>query len=109
MTTKIGASAPSNIAFIKYWGKKEDQKPINPSLSMTLKNCRTEMWIEFLPRRDELIEEVRLDGDLNQSFRESLVKRVSRLKNFLPWLSQYSLKINSHNTFPHSAGIASSA
>src|SRR5690606_4969747 len=28
--------APSNIALIKYWGKKEPQLPANPSLSLTL-------------------------------------------------------------------------
>ncbi|MFY7937071.1 MAG: diphosphomevalonate decarboxylase, partial [Flavobacterium sp.] len=36
-------SAPSNIALVKYWGKKEvgDQIPANPSISFTLKNCKT--------------------------------------------------------------------
>lgn len=109
MTNKIGVSAPSNIAFIKYWGKKEDQKPINPSLSMTLKNCRTEMQVEFLPRKEKLLSEVKLSGVQNDQFQESLSKRISRLKDTLPWLSDYSLKIDSVNTFPHSAGIASSA
>ena len=28
--------APSNIALIKYWGKKEIQIPRNPSLSLSL-------------------------------------------------------------------------
>ncbi|MFV8357838.1 diphosphomevalonate decarboxylase, partial [Flavobacterium sp. XS1P32] len=26
-------SAPSNIALVKYWGKKENQIPANPSVS----------------------------------------------------------------------------
>ena len=34
-------SAPSNIALVKYWGKKERQIPANPSISFTLKNCKT--------------------------------------------------------------------
>ena len=28
-------SAPSNIALVKYWGKKEHQIPANPSISFT--------------------------------------------------------------------------
>jgi diphosphomevalonate decarboxylase len=31
--------APSNIALIKYWGKREIQIPENTSISFTLKNC----------------------------------------------------------------------
>ena len=34
-------SAPSNIALVKYWGKKDNQIPANPSISFTLKNCKT--------------------------------------------------------------------
>ena len=42
-TTSFSWSAPSNIALVKYWGKKEngDQIPANPSISFTLKNCKT--------------------------------------------------------------------
>ena len=29
-------SAPSNIALVKYWGKKQDQIPANPSISLSL-------------------------------------------------------------------------
>lgn len=32
---------PSNIALIKYWGKRGNQLPNNPSLSITLKNAVT--------------------------------------------------------------------
>ena len=31
-------SAPSNIALVKYWGKKAHQIPANPSISFTLDN-----------------------------------------------------------------------
>ena len=33
--------SPSNIALVKYWGKKENQIPENPSISFTLSNCKT--------------------------------------------------------------------
>ena len=34
-------SAPSNIALVKYWGKKTNQIPANPSISFTLHSCKT--------------------------------------------------------------------
>ena len=42
-TAAFAWSAPSNIALVKYWGQKEngDQIPANPSISFTLKNCKT--------------------------------------------------------------------
>ena len=40
-------SAPSNIALVKYWGKKELQIPCNPSVSFTLDQCRTTTSIRF--------------------------------------------------------------
>ena len=40
-------SAPSNIALVKYWGKKENQLPANPSLSFTLNNCKTITTVDF--------------------------------------------------------------
>jgi diphosphomevalonate decarboxylase len=40
-------SSPSNIAAIKYWGKTNDQKPLNPSISLTLKNSKTITGIHY--------------------------------------------------------------
>ena len=39
--------SPSNIALVKYWGKKDLQIPKNPSLSFTLSNCFTICKIKF--------------------------------------------------------------
>ena len=39
--------SPSNIALVKYWGKKKDQIPENPSLSFTLNNCKTITTLDF--------------------------------------------------------------
>ncbi len=47
--------SPSNIALVKYWGKKGHQLPANPSLSMTLKECYTETSVKFSP-------EIRIKG-----------------------------------------------
>jgi len=40
-------TAPSNIALVKYWGKKENQIPANPSISFTLNNCKTITKLAF--------------------------------------------------------------
>ena len=45
-------SAPSNIALVKYWGKKEHQIPANPSISFTLNHCKTITKLEFTKKED---------------------------------------------------------
>jgi diphosphomevalonate decarboxylase len=45
-------SAPSNIALVKYWGKKENQVPANPSVSFTLNNCKTITQLAFAKRQN---------------------------------------------------------
>ncbi|MBT7554325.1 MAG: diphosphomevalonate decarboxylase, partial [Flavobacteriaceae bacterium] len=39
--------SPSNIALVKYWGKKPNQIPMNPSLSLTLSNCCSKARISY--------------------------------------------------------------
>ncbi|MBO6026572.1 MAG: hypothetical protein J6P73_04925, partial [Bacteroidales bacterium] len=39
--------SPSNIALVKYWGKKGRQLPQNPSIRFTLKNFKTETSVFF--------------------------------------------------------------
>ena len=43
----VAYSAPSNIALVKYWGKKAHQIPANPSISFTLNNCKTSTSLKF--------------------------------------------------------------
>ena len=40
--------SPSNIALVKYWGKKPVQLSANASISFTLKNCYTATKLSFL-------------------------------------------------------------
>ncbi len=100
--------APSNIAFVKYWGKKGDQLPSNPSVSLTLSKCCTETQIEFL-RNDSLSVELFLAGEKRPDFAAKIQGFLAKLSQELPWLNQVKLTIHTQNTFPHGTGIASSA
>ena len=45
--TTASATAPSNIAIVKYWGKKDEQLPVNPSISFTLSKSVTQTDISY--------------------------------------------------------------
>ena len=102
--------APSNIALVKYWGKKEPQIPMNTSLSFTLSESRTITTLSYKPKKGtEADFEVWLDNELKEDFKPKIKKFLSRVNPYLPFLEDYDLKIETTNTFPHSSGIASSA
>ena len=104
-------SSPSNIALVKYWGKKEDQIPENPSISFTLDRCKTTTTLSFSKKEssDIFSFDVFLDGEQKDSFKSKIETFFERIKSYLPFLRDYHFKIETSNTFPHSSGIASSA
>lgn len=104
-------SAPSNIALVKYWGKKENQIPANPSISFTLKNCKTITGLTFSKRKrtDNFSFDLYFEGKPKESFRPKIQKFLERVEVYLPFLKDYHFTIDTQNTFPHSSGIASSA
>ncbi len=100
--------APSNIALVKYWGKKENQIPANPSISFTLSNCvtRTQLNYEFANKMSFI---VLVDGVRNEKFEPKIATFLERIVPYCPFMNQLNLTIDTTNTFPHSSGIASSA
>jgi diphosphomevalonate decarboxylase len=98
---------PSNIALVKYWGKRDFQKPMNPSLSFVLRNAFTETSVELHKDGDQKVEFF-FEG-VASSFGERIEKYLDHVSGRLHWVSRYNFRIHSHNSFPHSAGIASSA
>lgn len=100
--------APANIAFVKYWGKKGHQLPANPSFSMALNSCTTTTRTCFSPS-DKLSVELKLEGKIEDKFGQKIYDYLMGLSGELPWLKELSLQIETSNTFPHGAGIASSA
>ncbi len=113
MTDKITWRSPSNIAIIKYWGKHGVQLPRNPSISFTLNNAFTEMMLQYrLKERQD--DKISLTFDFEErdkidKFRQKIVAFLETQLDVFPFLTQLDLAITSSNSFPHSAGIASSA
>jgi len=107
----VSWQSPSNIALVKYWGKTGRQLPLNPSLSMTLSKAYTETRLTALPRETEGLAELNFwfEGMQNPAFGDRIRNFLESVTDIFPWLRQVSLKLETHNTFPHSAGIASSA
>ena len=104
--------SPSNIALIKYWGKKPDQIPMNPSLSLTLTNCFSKTRISYqsdLLSDDDFKFSLLFEGKREISFENKLLTFFERIKHYCPYLLNLKLIIESSNSFPHSSGIASSA
>lgn len=104
-------SSPSNIALVKYWGKKEHQIPENPSISFTLDSCKTTTTLRFSKKENnnEFLFDVFLDGEKKDDFKPKIETFFKRIEAYLPFLKGYYFKIETSNTFPHSSGIASSA
>ena len=106
---QITVEAPSNIAFVKYWGKTGRQLPINPSISMTLKNCVTTCRITYKKSNRFSLESYLFEGKENEAFKSRIEKYLLSISDICPILKELSLSIETENSFPHSAGIASSA
>ncbi|WP_333808931.1 diphosphomevalonate/mevalonate 3,5-bisphosphate decarboxylase family protein [Flavobacterium sp.] len=104
-------SAPSNIALVKYWGKKENQIPANPSISFTLNNCKTITKLEVNKKSEtnDFSFDLLFEGKPKEDFKPKIQKFFERIEKYCPFLKEYHFKIDTQNTFPHSSGIASSA
>ena len=110
MKNTIIWESPSNIALIKYWGKMGVQLPRNPSLSMSLKNSVSRFELTYSLKKDGEKDLIYLfEGKENKAFEDKVSRFIDSVSNDLPCVTKYQLKISSSNTFPHSAGIASSA
>lgn len=103
--------SPSNIALVKYWGKKEHQIPENTSISFTLNECKTITTLTFSKKNptENFSFEVLLDEKPKPDFKPKISTFFKRIEAYLPFLKHYHFVIKTKNTFPHSSGIASSA
>jgi len=105
---KVTVESPSNIAIVKYWGKKGHQLPMNASMSFTLSEAKTIMEIHYTPA-DSFSLEFLFEGNINSKFEKKIEKKLMEFAADLPFILKGKFQISSRNTFPHSTGIASSA
>jgi len=105
-------TSPSNIALIKYWGKYGRQYPRNASISLTLDSAYSDTSIAY-EERVSAGEKVSIDfyfeEKTNAPFKAKLEKFLNSILDEVSFLRTHHLTIRSTNSFPHSAGIASSA
>lgn len=103
--------SPSNIAIVKYWGKKGVQLPENPSFSLTLSaaHTRSKAVYRIDPGLDSPKITIVLDGVDQPDFVPRISQFFQRISDTYPFVNQLDIRIETHNSFPHSSGIASSA
>src|SRR3990172_5138462 len=107
MTTATAQAAP-NIAFIKYWGNRDNalRLPSNGSLSMNLDGLYTRTTVSFQPSLpyDELV----INGHETAGKGRD---RISYLLDIIRGMANITerAEVISENNFPSGAGIASSA
>lgn len=107
MATAVAQSHP-NIAFIKYWGNRDNdlRLPMNGSISMNLDGLSTRTTVSFQPSLpfDELVingHEVTGKGLERVSYILDLIRKMATINDRAEVLTE--------NNFPSGAGIASSA
>ncbi len=105
--------APSNIAFIKYWGVRDEDKvlPCNPSISMTLSRCTSKCTVEFDSGADgDEIWFRRVGGEFEpaaEAFARPVRRHLETLR--IRAGTKGGCRVWTENSFPTGAGIASSA
>jgi diphosphomevalonate decarboxylase len=107
------AHAPSNIALIKYMGKKDDaiNIPANPSLSYTLNNLLSYVALETHAGTTDYWEPLIMPGVVD--FKLSAASQARFLKHLAYLKEQFNytgaFMVRSSNNFPLGSGLASSA
>jgi len=100
--------ACANIAFIKYWGNRDEtlRLPVNGSISMNLAGLETRTSVTFSDNRQE--------DSLSINGRPITGAALQRVASFLNLVRQMAgihtcAEVTSESNFPSRAGIASSA
>jgi diphosphomevalonate decarboxylase len=110
MSFKATAEAPANLAFVKYWGKKDAglRLPTNNSISVNLSQAKTFTSVEF----DENLGKDTLsvlgrEPPLEREFSERVFQHLERVRTMAG--VKYCAEVRTRNSFPAGVGIASSA
>ncbi|MBL8090334.1 MAG: diphosphomevalonate decarboxylase [Anaerolineales bacterium] len=106
MTTSTALAHP-NIAFIKYWGNRDNELrlPVNGSISMNLDGLFTKTTVTFNSSKQDSLSinnsEVKGKGLERVSYILDIVRKMANINE--------KAEVTSENNFPAGAGIASSA
>lgn len=103
---KTTIKASSDIALVKYWGKKDEilRLPENGSISLILSGLDTVTTVEFDAklRQDEVI----IQGESEEGEAGRVVKHLDRIRGLAG--KKIFAKVVSQNTFPKGTGLSSS-
>lgn len=104
---KKTAIAPSNIAFIKYWGKKDSVQrlPENGSISMCVSNLITTTTVAFDPKLRA--DDVKINGATDLHEIKRVIEHIDLIRG-MAGLTKH-VKVVSQNNFPIGTGLSSSA
>ncbi|MBD3611612.1 MAG: diphosphomevalonate decarboxylase, partial [Hydrogenovibrio crunogenus] len=106
-TQKGTGKAPVNIALSKYWGKRnvDLNLPTNSSLSISLPGLGTETQIEWIENQSDQIylNETKVASD------DSFAQRIRLFLDLFRPNTQGGFIVNTLNSVPTAAGLASSA
>lgn len=104
---KATAQAPSNLALIKYMGRKDDvlRLPAHGSVSMNLGGCITTTTVEF--SSDFTEDTLTIDGQVLGPEGKRAFIHLDRIRQMFGVTEK--AKIVSSNTFPRSTGLSSSS
>ncbi|MEM0294413.1 MAG: diphosphomevalonate decarboxylase [Saccharolobus sp.] len=108
MRKTVTVSAPSNIALIKYWGKRGDERlnlPLNSSLSITLDDQLSVITKISLSDKDLIIVNGKiLSEEESKEYAGRVIEKFREISN-----KDFHVRIESYAKFPVNAGLASSA
>jgi diphosphomevalonate decarboxylase len=103
---KTTVKASSDIALVKYWGKKDEilRLPENGSISMILSGLDTVTTVEFDEKLKQ--DEVIIQGESEEGEAGRVVKHLERIRDLAG--QKTFAKVVSQNTFPKGTGLSSS-
>lgn len=104
---KATALAPSNIAFTKYWGRKDEtlRLPENGSISMCLSNLLSTTTVEFSEEYAQ--DQITINGESLDLEAKKVIEHLDRIRA-LAGIKLHA-KMVSENNFPTGTGLSSSA
>lgn len=106
-TFKSTAEACSNLALVKYMGRKDDilRLPANGSVSMNLGGCVTRTTVEFSQAFAE--DSLSIDGESEGAEGKRAFMQLDRIRRM--YGVELRARVESTNTFPRSTGLSSSS